>query len=86
MNLKANVLVDEGGRASLTDFGLASITLGNQSDISLPDASLTIATTWAAPEISKGGPVTKEGDIFTFAMVMVEVFTTRGIFERSSST
>jgi len=30
----------------------------------------------AAPEILKGGAVTKEGDIFTFAMVAVEVRAT----------
>ena len=83
MNLKANVLIDEKGHARLTDFGLASVVLGNQSAVSLPDASLTIATTWAAPEISEGGPLTKAGDAFTFGMVTAEVCT-RGVFRRSS--
>jgi hypothetical protein len=32
-------------------------------------------TTWAAPEILRGGSVTKEGDVFTFSMVAVEVCT-----------
>lgn len=31
------------------------------------------ARAWAAPEILHGGASTKEGDIFTFAMVVVEV-------------
>lgn len=77
---KANVLIDNNGHARLTDFSLASIVLGNQSAVSLPDASLIIASTWAAPEISKGGSVTKEGDVFSFAMVATEV-RTRKVFE-----
>ena len=82
MGHKANVLIGKDGHARLTDLGLASVVLGNQSVVSLPDASLTM---WAAPEISKGGAVTKEGDVFMFAMVAVEV-RTRGVFERSSLT
>ena len=34
-------------------------------------------TTLAAPEILGGGPMSKEGDVFTFAMVAVEVCRTR---------
>ena len=75
MNSKANVLIDINGHARLADFGLASIVLGNQSIASLPDANLTIATTWAAPEISMGGSLTKAGDVFAFAMVAAEVCT-----------
>jgi len=70
---KANILVDGGRRARLTDFGLASIMLGEKSIISAQDPSVTTAVTWAAPEILGGGPVSREGDIFTFAMVTVEV-------------
>ena len=36
--------------------------------------------TWAAPEILKGGAATKEGDVFTFAMVAIEVCS--AVFER----
>ena len=81
MNLKANVLIDQDGHARLTDFGLASTVLGNQSVVGLPDTSQTIATTWAAPEISEGGPVTKAGDVFAFAMVVAEV-RERGFLEK----
>ena len=85
MNPKANVLIDKNGHARLADFGLASIVPGNQSVVSLPDANMTIATTWAAPEISNGGSLTKAGDVFTFAMVAVEVCA-GGFFGRSFST
>lgn len=72
---KTNVLIDNDGHARLTDFGLTSIILGNKSVVSFQDDHLTMATMWMAPEISEGGVVTKEGDVFTFAMVAVEVWT-----------
>ena len=72
-NSKANILIDGKGRARLTDFGLASIILGEKSPISAQDATVTNVATWAAPEILGGGPASKEGDIFTFSMVAVEV-------------
>lgn len=77
-------MIDKNGNARLTGFGLASIVLGNLSAVSLPDADSIIATKWAAPEISKGGPVTIEGDVFAFAMAVAEV-RTRGAFERGAS-
>ena len=73
MDPKANILIDKKGRARLTDFGLASITGGDFSVITPQDPDTANTTTWAAPEILKGGPVTKEGDVFTFGMVAVEV-------------
>lgn len=77
MNPKANVLIDENGHARLTDLGLASTVLGNRSVVGLLEANLTTGTRWAAPEISKGGSVTKAGEVFTFAMVAFEVCTSR---------
>lgn len=81
-NSKANVLIDKNGHARLTDFGLASVVPGNQSVVSLFEDSPVIEVTWAAPEISKGGPVTREGDVFAFAMVAAEVRTRRN-FEKN---
>ena len=72
-NSKANILIDGEGRARLTDFGLTSIIRGEKSLVSAQDSTVANATTWAAPEILGGGPISKEGDIFTFAMVAVEV-------------
>lgn len=75
MILKANILIDGDGHARLTDFGLTSITGGDTSILSPQDPNLMSTTTWAAPEILQGDPVSKEADVFTFAMVAVEVCT-----------
>ena len=76
MDWKENVLVDKDGHARLTGFGLAVATHRNILTSLLQDSSIN-AITWAAPEILRGGPVTKEGDVFTFAMVAIEVHTRR---------
>ena len=68
-------MIDGDGRARLTDFGLSSIIQGEGSLVSTQDPTMRNATTWVAPEILRGGPASKEGDVFTFAMVAVEVRT-----------
>lgn len=73
MNSKANILIDKDGHARLTDFGLGSIARWDYSIINPQGPDVANTMTWAAPEILKGYPVSKEGDIFTFAMVAVEV-------------
>jgi serine/threonine protein kinase len=79
VNSKASVLIDKDDRARLVDFGLTTIIRGNNSVPSLQDPNPAITTMWAAPEILGGGIATKERDIFTFAMVAIEVCT-RGVF------
>ena len=88
-NPKANILIDKDGRARLTDFGLTSIIRGEYSVASPQETQITSTTTWAAPEILGGDHVSKEGDIFTFAMVAVEVRargTSKGSFSAYPSS
>lgn len=73
-------MIDKDGRARLTDFGLAYIVRGKSSIRVSQGPDITGMTTWAAPEILRGGAATKEGDVFTFAMVAIEVCS--GVFER----
>ena len=67
-----NVLVDNSGRAIITDFGLATVT---QNLDSIPSASHQGGHTprWAPPEVLGGGVCSKEADIFSYAMVVIEV-------------
>ena len=65
-----NVLVDAAGRARITDFGLAQDLDAIQS--ALNDQGRTVR--WTAPEIlNEEGTFSKEADVFSFAMVMIEV-------------
>ena len=63
--------MDGSGCARIADFGLATIT---RNPDSIPSASHHGGYTlgWAAPEVLDGH-YSKEGDIFAFAMVMIEV-------------
>ena len=67
-----NILVDDTGHARIADFGLATVT---QNLDSMQSASGQRGHTvrWAAPEVLTDGTYSKEADIFSFAMVMIEV-------------
>ena len=67
----ANILVDDSGHARIADFGLAEITQNLESMQSTLRHGHT--PRWTAPEILNGGGYSKEADIFSFAMVMIEV-------------
>jgi len=66
-----NILMDNSGHARIADFGLATVT---QNLDSMRTASLQHGHTarWTAPEVLNGGQHSKEADIFSFAMVMIE--------------
>ena len=67
-----NILIDHNGRARLVDFGLASIVHGASSISTSRGQGYTAR--WTAPEILMGGNnVTREADIFSFGMVVIEV-------------
>ena len=69
---KFNILVDDSNHARLADFGLAIITRGL---VSIRPASSHRGHTvqWTAPEVLTGEKSSEESDIFSFAMVMIEV-------------
>ena len=67
-----NILIKSDGHACLADFGLASIVHGNDSivPIDVPGYSAR----WTAPEILNGAEKsTREADVFSFGMVVMEV-------------
>ena len=71
--VQPNVLVDTAGRARITDFGLATVTQNLDSIRSASEYQGHTAR-WTAPEIlTEQGTYSKEADVFSFAMVMIEV-------------
>ena len=65
--------MDDVGHARITDFGLATVTQDLDSMWTTSEDQGHTAR-WTAPEIlAEEGTYSKEADIFSFAMVMVEV-------------
>jgi protein kinase-like protein len=79
----ANILLDRGDHAYLTDFGLSKAVSG---------AGLTRTGTWLgtleymAPEQIRGQPVTPAADRYALAAVAVELLTGRPPFETTERT
>jgi len=68
-----NILVDTTGHAMITDCGLAIVTQNLDSIRGAPDEHGD-STRWIAPEIlADRGTFSKEADVFSFAMVIIEV-------------
>ena len=64
--------MDNFGRARITDFGLALVIQGLNSTWSASSHG-SHAPRWTAPEVLNGGVYSKKSDVFSFAMVMIEV-------------
>ena len=64
--------MDESGRARIADFSLAAVARGLDS---IPTLSLHRGHTprWSAPEVLNEEQNSKESDVFSFAMVVIEV-------------
>ncbi|KAF9644348.1 kinase-like protein [Thelephora ganbajun] len=77
-----NILVDDTGRARITDFGFATVTHNLDSMWSAPPGH-GHSERWTAPEVLNGGKFSKEADIFSFAMVMIEAFACAAPFSSS---
>ena len=70
---QANILVDGECHARITDFGLTTVTQ-NVDSIRSNSGDRAHTVRWTAPEILMDeGIYSKEADVFSFAMVMVEV-------------
>jgi serine/threonine protein kinase len=71
--VQPNILVDHTGQARITDFGLATVTQ-NLESIRTASGEQGYTARWTAPEIlNEEGTYSKEADVFSFAMVMIEV-------------
>ena len=64
--------MDDSNNARIADFGFTTVTL-NLDSVRSAQCLRGFTARWAAPEVLKEGPYSKESDIFSFAMVMIEV-------------
>ena len=67
--MQANVVVDASGHARITDFGHTRIV----QNLDPPDDQ-NHSCRWTAPEVLRSdSAATKESDVFSFGMVVIEV-------------
>jgi len=75
----SNVMLDGRGRVRITDFGLARLTTeqeGSDARIGTP--------AYMAPEQVAGGQVTEQSDIYSFGLILFEVFTGKRVYTADS--
>jgi serine/threonine protein kinase len=74
-DLKAvNVLIDEGEKALLCDFGLARLKADVNSRRTTADTNVLLGSpNWMAPELFEGQTLRFPCDIYSFAMTVYEV-------------
>ncbi|XP_024036751.1 probable LRR receptor-like serine/threonine-protein kinase At3g47570 [Citrus clementina] len=68
----SNVLLDEDMVARLGDFGIAKLLSGDES----MKHTQTLATIgYMAPEYGREGQISTEGDVYSFGIMLMEIFT-----------
>ena len=69
-----NVLIDDGGKSVLCDFGLARVKADATSRTARQDGGAIVGSrNWMAPERLRGGSLRKPSDIYSFGMTLYEV-------------
>ena len=73
---KSNILIDSNGHACLAGFSPLMIIPDELIAVSPDSPGCTTqwvgGMRWSAPEVLKGGAPSKQTDIYSFAMVMIE--------------
>ena len=71
-HVQPNILMDDSGNARIADFGFTTVAL-NLDSVRSAQGQRGFTPRWTAPEVLKEGPHSRESDVFSFAMVMIEV-------------
>ncbi|XP_074326150.1 uncharacterized protein LOC141664156 [Apium graveolens] len=74
----SNVLLDEEFVARVSDFGLARFFLTNAVDLNqAPTSSTGVRGTvgYVPPEYGMGGKITAEGDVYSYGILLLEMFS-----------
>ncbi|KAI4338029.1 hypothetical protein L6164_016383 [Bauhinia variegata] len=73
----ANVLLDENMVAHVGDFGLSRILSQNPSQNESSTLGLKGSIGYVAPEYGLGGRASTSGDVYSFGILLLEIFTAR---------
>ena len=78
-NLKPqNILMDDTWTAKISDFGLARLSVPNQTRISM---GIEGTSEYSAPEWQKNSPISVKYDIYSFGVLILEIVCCRGSIE-----
>ncbi|KAG8940203.1 hypothetical protein FRC04_005490 [Tulasnella sp. 424] len=69
-----NVLVSDSGRAMLCDFGNSVTLADDPTGLTTPNVGQG-TTRWIAPEVLLGEPATSKADVYSFAILALEVMS-----------
>ncbi len=90
-----NIMVTDGGRPRILDFGLACRVMPKQSDVTISkDPTVSLETfkprggtpAYMAPEVITGDRLDSRADIFSLGVVFYEMLTSRCPFRRPTTT
>lgn len=68
------MLVDDAGKACVSDFGLSKFSSGPLETAGAKIGTISGTLRFLAPEVLRGEPLTFETDVFAFGMMIYEVF------------